>query len=213
MRRFRRIVFVLALIALALWWLLPSQGPRIEPGSTLALELSGEYVEATEPSLLARLLGDDRHSFVALLSELRKAERDDRLAVVLLRIRDLEIGWAKAQELRASIQALRARGRRVIAYLETSKMGANVEYYVAVAANEVRVAPATRSPMIGLAAEYLFLGGLWEKLGVGVEVEKTTEGVLEPAPAPAKTAAFAFLRIGEAALRFTSRTINDNVVV
>jgi protease-4 len=175
MRRFRRIVFVLALIALALWWFLPSQGPRIQPGSTLVVELSGEYVEAAEPSLLARLLGDGRHSFVALLSELRKAERDDRLAVVLLRVRDVEIGWAKAQELRAAIQALRARGRRVIAYLETTKLGANVEYYVAAAANEVRSAPATRSPMIGLAAEYVFLGGLWEKLGVGVEVERVGE--------------------------------------
>ncbi len=175
MRRFRRIVFVLALIALALWWFLPSQGPRIQQGSTLALELSGEYVEAAEPPLLARLLGDRRRSFVALLSELRKAERDDRLAALVLRIRDLEIGWAKAQELRAAIQALRARGRRVIAYLETQKLGANVEYYLAVAADEVRAAPATRSPMIGLAAEYVFLGGLWERFGVDVEVERVGE--------------------------------------
>ncbi|HEY8155233.1 MAG TPA: signal peptide peptidase SppA [Myxococcota bacterium] len=175
MRRFRRILFVLALIALAMWWFLPNPGPRIQPGSALALELSGEYVEAAEPPLLARLLGDGRHSFIALLSELRKAERDERLAVVVLRIRDLEIGWAKAQELRAAIQALRSSGRRVIAYLETSKLGANVEYYVAVAADEVRTAPSTRSPMIGLAAEYVFLGGLWEKLGVGVEVERVGE--------------------------------------
>lgn len=175
MRRFRRIVFVLVLIALALWWFLPSSGPRIEKGSALALELSGEYIEAAEPPLLARLLGDRRHSFVALLSELRKAERDDRLAAIVLRMRDLEIGWAKAQELRAAIQSLRARGRRVIAYLETGKLGAHVEYYVAVAADEVRAAPATRSPMIGLAAEYVFLGGLWERFGVDVEVERVGE--------------------------------------
>jgi protease-4 len=175
MRRLRRIVFVLVLIALALWWFLPSPGPRIEKGSVLALELSGEYVEAAEPPLLARLLGDRRHSFIALLSELRKAERDDRLAAVVLRMRDLEIGWAKAQELRAAIQSLRGRGRRVIAYLETGKLGANVEYYIAVAADEVRAAPATRSPMVGLAAEYLFLGGLWERFGVDVEVERVGE--------------------------------------
>jgi protease IV len=175
MRRFRRIVFVLVLIALALWWFLPSPGPSIEKGSALALELSGEYIEAAEPPLLARLLGDRRHSFVALLSELRKAERDDRLAAIVLRMRDLEIGWAKAQELRAAIQSLRAHGRRVIAYLETGKLGAHVEYYVAVAADEVRAAPATRSPMIGLAAEYVFLGGLWERFGVDVEVERVGE--------------------------------------
>ncbi len=175
MRRFRRIVIVLALIALAVWWFLPSPGPEIAPGSALAFELSGEYVEAAEPPFLARLLGDGRHSFIALLSELRKAERDERIAVVVLRVRDLEISWAKAQELRAAILALRARGRRVIAYLETTKLGANIEYYVAVAADEVRAAPATRSPMIGLAAEYIFLGGFWEKLGIDVEVERVGE--------------------------------------
>ena len=165
-----------AVLALLAWWLLPSAGPHIEKNSLLALELDGEYIEAAEPSLFARLLGDRRHSFTALLSELRKLERDERIAVVVvLRIRTLEIGWAKAQELRAAIADVRAHGRRVIAYLETAGLGANIEYYVATAADEIRTAPATCSPLIGLAAEYLFLGGLWEKLGVDVEVEKVGE--------------------------------------
>ncbi len=175
MRRFRRFLIVLALLAFAAWWFLPAAGPRIEPGSVLALELQGAYVEAGEPSLITRLLGDRRHSFVALLSELRKAERDERIGVVVLRVRDLDIGWAKAQDLRSALADLRAHGRRVIAYLETTKLGANVEYYVAAAADEIRAAPATRSPVIGLAAEYIFLGGLWEKLGIGVEVERVGE--------------------------------------
>ena len=34
------------------------------------------------------------------------------------------------------------------------------------------MAPATRAPVVGLAAEYLFLGGLFEKLGVELEVER-----------------------------------------
>src|SRR5262245_40006608 len=173
--RFRRILVVLAVLALLAWFLLPSAGPLIQKNSFLALELDGEYVEAAEPSLFARLLGDRRHSFVALLSELRKVERDDRFGVIVLRIRNLEIGWAKAQELRAAIADVRASGRRVIAYLETTELGANVEYFVASAADEIRVAPATRSPLIGLAAEYVFLGGLWDKLGVDVEVEKVGE--------------------------------------
>ncbi len=175
MRSFRRIVIVLGLLALAAWWLLPNAGPHIEKGSTVVFELDGEYVEAAEPSILARLLGDRRHSFIALLSELRKLERDDRIAAVVLRVRDLDIGWAKAQELRAALAELRSHGRRVIAYLETTELGANVEYYVAAAADEIRAAPATRSPLIGLAAEYIFLGGLWDKLGVAVEVEKVGE--------------------------------------
>jgi protease-4 len=82
------------------------------------------------------------------------------------------VGWGKAQEIRAAFEQVRHSGRRVIAYLEIEKYGSNVEYYVASAAEEIHLAPATRSPFAGLAAEYLFFGGLFEKLGVEVEYER-----------------------------------------
>jgi protease-4 len=168
MRSLRRVLVVLAVAALALWLLLPG-GPKIERGSILTFELSGRYVEAPGPSLLGRILGDGRRPFVSVLSELAKAQRDDRLAGVVLRIRRLEIGWGMAQELRDAIADLRKAGRPTIAYLETGSLGANHEYYVASAADQVVVSPGTSSPVIGLAAEFYFLGGLWEKLGAGVE--------------------------------------------
>ena len=46
MRRFRRIFFVLALIALALWWFLPSPGLRVAAGRTQVLD--GPYVDSKE---------------------------------------------------------------------------------------------------------------------------------------------------------------------
>lgn len=147
-------------------------GPTIAPGSAVVIDLQGEYVEAPEAPMLARLLGQHRVPLVSVLSELRKAARDPRVATVILRIRSLEIGWAKAQDLRDAILALQDRGKRTMAYLECERFGANREYYVASAAGEVWVSPGTRSPFVGLAADYLFLGGLWEKLGVAVEVEK-----------------------------------------
>ena len=61
-----------------------------------------------------------------------------------------------------------------IAYLELP-IGANLEYYVASAAEEIHTGPGSATPLVGLAAEYLFLGGLWEKLGAGVEVEGVGE--------------------------------------
>jgi protease-4 len=91
---------------------------------------------------------------------------------VLFRVRDLEIGWAKAQDLRRALARLRERGKRTIAYVELEQYGPNLEYYVASAADEVWVAPGTHTPFVGLAAEYLFLGGLFEKLGVELEYER-----------------------------------------
>jgi protease-4 len=163
------LIVVLAVLAASLWL---ERAPRIEPGSTLVVELQGDYIEAAEAPLLLRLARQRQQTFLGLLSRLRVAERDSRIAAVVLRVRDLDIGWAKAQELRDAIAALNRAGKRTVAYLELEAFGANLEYYVASAANGIHVAPGTTAPVVGLAAEYLFLGGLWEKLGVDLEVER-----------------------------------------
>lgn len=162
----------IALVALVVLGFLARRfgSASVQPGSTLLFELSGDYVEAPDAPLLAQLLGIEQRSLLGTLSELRKAERDERIAHVVLVIHDLQIGWAKAQELRDAIGALREKGRHPIAYLEVGGFGANIEYYVASAAEQVYSAPGGGAPVIGLAQEFLFLGGLWDKLGVKVEV-------------------------------------------
>jgi protease-4 len=171
-RKLRRIFIVVVLLALALWFLVPEFEPSVEPGSVLVLEIGGTYVEASESPLLSRLFGDGRRSFVDLLSELRKAQRDDRLAAVVLRVRNLDVGWGKADEIRSAVQDLNAAGRRTLAYLEVESLGANLEYYVATGAQAIHAAPANRSALVGLAAEYLFLGGMFQKIGVDLEFER-----------------------------------------
>jgi protease-4 len=155
---------------LLLWLLMPSGGPSIRAGSILVVPLSGSYVEAIDPPLLTRLLTDADIPFVALLSELKKAERDDRLSSVILRIRALEIGWGQAHELRQALRRLSAAGRRPIAYLELADFSANLEYYVASAADEIHISPAAVAGVVGLAGEYLFLGRMWENLGVDFDI-------------------------------------------
>ncbi len=171
MKHLRRGLLALAIV-LALVWLLVPRGPEIQPGSILVIDVEGEYVEAPQSPLVSRLFADAARPFVGLLSELAKAGRDDRIEAVVLRIRPLGVGWAKAQEIREAIAELGASGRRTVAYLELASFGANLEYYVASAASEIYAEPATRAPVIGLAAEYLFLGGLWERFGVELEVER-----------------------------------------
>jgi protease IV len=171
MKIFRRIVLGLLVLLAIGWWLSP-RGPVIEPGSVLVIDIEGSYVESAEPPLLARLSSQPPRPLASLLSDLALAERDTRLAAVVLRVRSLQIGWAKAQEIRNAIARLDDRGRRTIAYLELESFGGNLEYYVASAAHEVFVSEATRAPLIGLAGEFLFFGGLFEKLGVEFEVER-----------------------------------------
>lgn len=170
--KLRIFLVVLLAVLLAMLFFQERGGPEISPGSTLVLELEGTYVEAQRSSLVARALGEDQRPFAALLSTIAMAERDDRLAAVVLVIRPLSIGWGKSGELREAIARLRAAGRKTIAFLEIASFSASREYYVATAADEVYVVQGGAVPVVGLAAEYFFLGGLWEKLGVTFEVGK-----------------------------------------
>ncbi len=145
-------------------------GPHIEAGSTLLFEISGTYVEAPETPTIGALLGFERQSVLGVLGELRKVERDDRITQVILTVRNLQVGWGKAQELRDAIRALRDKGRHPVALLEVEGFGANLEYYVASAAEKLYVAPGSGAPILGLAEEHLFYGGLWDKLGVTMQV-------------------------------------------
>ena len=161
---------VLGALALLLFW--QRSGPSIADGSWLVVELEGEYVEAQVSPLAARVLGRTQRPLAGVLSELAKAERDERIAGVAFRIGSLGGGWGKARALRRAIERLREEGKRTLAYIELEKYGANLEYFVASGADEIYLAPGSRNPFVGLAAEYLFLGGFFEKIGVEIEYER-----------------------------------------
>jgi protease-4 len=175
MRKAWRWIAAYAVVALLVLWWLSGGGPRIEPGSTLVLDVRGEYVDAPVNPVLGRLFGRREQPLLDLLQHLAKAERDERIERVVLRMGALSVGWGKADEIRDAIRRVSEAGRRTVAYLELEKLGGNREFYVATGADEVVMAPATRDPLLGLAAEFLFLGGLFEKIGVDVEYERIGE--------------------------------------
>jgi protease-4 len=168
--RMRRVILLVGLALLAALIFLPRGGPKIAPGSVLVVDVSGPYVESAAPSFFGRLLGAERRPFVSLLSELKKAQLDERIDAVVLRIRRVQMGWGMAQEVRDAIRELHDTGKPTLAYLETGGLGANLEYYLASAAGELVLSPGSSSPITGLGMEFLFLGGLWDKLGAGLDV-------------------------------------------
>jgi protease-4 len=172
--RIRVLVVLLLLLVLFLFLRPFSGGPvaEIKDGSTLVVELGGDYIEAPAASPLARLAGNPTRPFLDLLSTFSMIERDERIATVVLRIQPLEIGWGKADELRAAIGRLREEGRKTVALLEVQGFSANKELYVGSAADELWVVPGAAVPLVGMAAEYVFLGGFWQKLGVHFDIAK-----------------------------------------
>lgn len=153
----------------ALWFQTRPAG--IEPDSVVVIRLQGAYADAPANPLLARITGRSEASLTSLLGELAKLERDDRVDTVVFRIRSLSLGWGRVEEIRDAIARLAEKGRKTVAYLEVEGFG-NGSYVVATGAQRIVAAPGHRNPFVGLAGEYLYLGGLFEKLGVKIEYER-----------------------------------------
>ena len=171
LRWLTRLASIALLVAAAWYWL---HGPTIAPGSFLVLDVSGSFSEARPAGFIPRLIQPGR-TLADLTEALRKVRYDGRIAGVIVRIGDLKAGWAQAHEIRGALALVKARGKRVVAELEVELAPASVETYVASVADAVYVAPAAAPLLTGLSAHAVFLGGVWPKIDVGVQVEKIRE--------------------------------------
>ncbi len=146
--------------------------PKVQDHTTLLVELSGNYSEGPRPSRFAQELAHVPPAMVDLLLTLQRAETDERVEAVVFRVRELGVGWGKAHELRRAIERLREAGKKTVAFVDLEAGSAHREFYVASAAEEVVLAEGGRVPLLGLSAEFFYLGGLWEQVGVTLEVQK-----------------------------------------
>jgi len=141
---------------------------RRPPYNALHLELSGAFPEELSPSLSAFWRTPDP-DFLSVLSMLRWAREDARLRAVTITLVDLDAGWARIQELRRSLLALRQAGKHVCVFL--SEAGTR-EYYLASVADTIVLAPAGHLAITGLAAEAMFFKGALDKLGIQAQVSQ-----------------------------------------
>jgi protease-4 len=174
--KWRRRLFLLALILAGAYWLLREQAvPSIPEGSYVHVDLQGDYPEMPPDGVLERVVGRRALSMIDLVNLLRDAGEDGRVAGVLVRVRQLGVGWAKANEIRDALLSVRAAEKPVIAFLEHELVGGLREYFVASAASQIYLPPGATTPLSGLMAQYTFFGGMWEKLDIDPQVQKIRE--------------------------------------
>jgi protease-4 len=139
--------------------------PSLLPAKRVAvLELEGELRPEASFSILSRSFESSPYGAVPLrIDALRRSENAMGLYV---RIASLDIGWAKAEELRSLLLAIRSGGRRVDCELSA---GGDLEYFLASACTSIIIAPAMSLEMNGIAANVLFFADALDKLGVRVE--------------------------------------------
>ncbi|MCX8072636.1 MAG: signal peptide peptidase SppA [Candidatus Binatia bacterium] len=173
-RRKILMLLFLALMAVGLWTYI-RRGPHVSPGSVLLVTLSGSYPESPPEGLWAKVFAPRETTLPELVLTLRRATVDPRIRAIVARFTELDVGWAKANEIRDLLAAARRKGKTTIALLEADLGNANLPYYIATACERVYVAPGAHVALRGLVARYFFLGGLWEKLHIEMDVEKIAE--------------------------------------
>jgi len=142
----------------------PSFATPISHGVDLDLKRA---LSPPRPDLLGLLFGATARDPLALtLATLRRVAADGSVKVVVLRSGGLPLGLARAEELRAGIEDLKASGKKVLFYLES---GGDLEYSVALSADRIYAAPQAVLLVNGFAASALFAAAGLDKLGVKAE--------------------------------------------
>src|SRR5262245_54102813 len=129
---------------------------RRQPYGILKLDLNGDLSEEPVEYRLLGLAQRHRDDYFGLIGLLRWARDDPALRAVFIRCGDVRSGWAKMQEIRRSLTALRNAGKTVCVFLAHAGIR---EYLLASAANQIVLAPAGTLDIAGLSSEVTFVAG------------------------------------------------------
>ena len=156
-----------------LWRLVRNARARLlaKPPDFVWIEVSGALEEFETPvGFLRRRLapGPSPPTLERLRATLDRISSDVRTPGVVLRIKNLDAGWAAIEELRGEILAFEGRGKRVVAYLADPVDTRS--YYLACAADEILATPLAGLNVTGLRARVDFLKDALNNFGIEVEV-------------------------------------------
>ncbi|CAA9439190.1 MAG: Protease IV [uncultured Rubrobacteraceae bacterium] len=106
-------------------------------------------------------------SLQSIRSRLQRILVNGRVQGVILRVEDLDAGWAVLEELREELLEFRSKGKKIVAYLQDPDTRS---YYLASAADEVYAAPLSTLNVTGLRARVNFLKDALASVGLTTEV-------------------------------------------
>lgn len=165
-------LMVLLLLMAGLMAGIPPQTPA---GSVLVIDLGGQIPETTPWNPIMALFSEPTLTVLDKVTLLREAAKEEKLKGVVIRIAAIEYSFGKAQEFREAIlRYKKAAGKPVHAYLETEG-GGNLELYLASACDRIYLSPASSLVLNGLSVSRFYLGGLWEKIYIDMQVDSIKE--------------------------------------
>ncbi|NQW25075.1 MAG: signal peptide peptidase SppA [Cryomorphaceae bacterium] len=160
------------------------EAPKIEPQTTLVLQLSGAIQDRPTSSLalLNELLDQpNTTSLTETLLALKAAADDDRVKALRIEMGLFDMGYASIQELRSAMKHLQDMGKPVVVY---SKLYTQKAFYLARAAEKVYLPAPGMIEFSGLSTSPLYFKGALDKLGVKAHLIRGSDNIYKSAGEP-----------------------------
>ncbi len=145
------------------------KAPRPGPINAAHIVIKGNYPEGPQTP---GLFGDLLEGLSDGIARLDKAAADEKISTVILRLRNPVIGWAKLYEFQQAIGRVRARGKKVYAWLDS---GSSMDYLLAASCDQIIMPESGVLMMLGLRAEVSFYKNMFDKLDVKAEMLRVGE--------------------------------------
>ncbi len=151
------------------------EAPGVRPGSVLVINLDDAIADSptqrVKGSPLDNAFGEEEGVPIrSALQALHSAIDDNQISGVVIRGSASATGYGALREFRNAIVDFRNKSKKPVhAFLVNPE---TKDYYVASAASVVTMDPFGSLVMPGLAAEEVFLTGMFEKYGIGVQVTR-----------------------------------------
>ncbi|MFI4966397.1 MAG: signal peptide peptidase SppA [Caulobacterales bacterium] len=152
-------------------------GPAAIPSkAVLELDLRDPLTDQSPQNALAGFARHG-HSAMSIIEGLRRAEKDDRVKGVLVRLPEGGVEPGLADELRLAIKHFQAAGKPVIAHSQGLYPSGVVTatYMLGASAGELWMQPGASFQVTGLANEDLFFKRAFDKYGIKADYEQRYE--------------------------------------
>jgi protease IV len=142
----------------------------------LELDLTEPLLEAPPTDPVGWVQARRQTSVRAVLNGLRDAAADPRVAGLVAKVGG-PVGLARAQELRAAVAEFARSGKPAVAWAESFGEfgGGTLPYLLATGFSEVWLQPSGTLGLTGVAVEVTFLRGVFDKLGVEIQMDRRKE--------------------------------------
>jgi protease-4 len=166
------IIFIVLLMLIGMAISAVSTPDRSVPKlAVLDLDLRGSVSDTRSTNPFA----DEGMSVIDIVAALAKAEDDDRVRGVFLRIGGGGISAAHVEEIRDAIKALKAKKKFVVAYSQAFNSNGMGEYWLASAADEIWLQPVSDLGTAGIVSQSMFFKGLLDKIDATAEIGQRYE--------------------------------------